>query len=88
MFASLLTEYRYVITPSIYLHTIIDYGIFKDPMRMQQSTNTNRLLGLGAGFGILTNNGLFNLIYANGTIGDQSIKASNSIVHISFKAKF
>ncbi len=87
-FASILTEYRYVITPSIYIHTIIDYGFFKDPIQKHRPANENQLLGLGVGFGILTKNGLFNLIYANGTIGDQSIKASNSIVHISFKAKF
>ncbi len=87
-FASILTEYRYVLTPSIYLHTIIDYGFFKDPIQKQQRSTESQLLGLGVGFGILTKNGLFNLIYANGTIGDMGIKASNSIVHISFKAKF
>jgi hypothetical protein len=47
-----------------------------------------QLLGLGFGFGLLTKNGLFNLAYANGSTGEQEIKLSNSIVHISFKARF
>lgn len=83
-FSSILTEYRYVLSPSIYVHSIIDYGYFQD-----KTTNTNgNLLGLGFGFGLLTKNGLFNLVYANGSTNDQAIKLSNSIVHISLKANF
>lgn len=83
-FSSILTEYRYVLSPSIYIHSIIDYGYFQD-----KTTNTNgNLLGLGFGFGLLTKNGLFNLIYANGSTNEQAIKLSNSIVHISLKATF
>ena len=83
-FSSILTEYRYVLSPSIYMHSIIDYGYFQD-----KTTNTNgNLLGLGFGFGLLTKNGLFNLIYANGSTNEQAIKLSNSIVHISLKATF
>jgi hypothetical protein len=43
---------------------------------------------LGFGFGLLTKNGLFNIVYANGSTGEQAIKLSSSIVHISFKAVF
>ena len=84
LFSSILTEYRYVLSPSIYVHSIIDYGYFSD-----KTTNLNgNLLGLGFGFGLLTKNGLFNLVYANGSTKDQAIKLSNSIVHISLKATF
>lgn len=84
MLTSLLTEYRYVPAPNIYIHSIIDYGYFRD-----ESTKTGGgLLGLGFGFGLLTNNGLLNLVYANGSTNDQTIKLSNSIVHISFKTSF
>lgn len=83
-FYSILTEYRYVVAPTIYVHSIIDFGYFQD-----KTTNSEgNLLGLGFGFGLLTKNGLFNLIYANGSTDDQQIKLSNSIVHISFKARF
>lgn len=84
MLSSVLTEYRFIPSPSIYIHSIIDYGYYKDV-----SSNSNgSLLGLGIGFGLLTNNGLLNLIYANGSTNDQSIKLSNSIVHLSFKTSF
>jgi hemolysin activation/secretion protein len=84
MFTSILTEYRFVPAPNIYIHSIIDYGYFRD----ESSKNGGGLLGLGIGFGLLTNNGLLNLVYSNGSTDDQSIKLSNSIVHISFKTTF
>ena len=84
MFSSLLTEYRYVLSPSIYVHSIMDFAYFQD----KTSNLKGNLLGLGFGFGILTKNGLLNLVYANGSTKDQAIKLSNSIVHISLKANF
>ncbi len=83
-FSSLLTEYRFVLAPTIYIHSIIDYAHLQD-----KTTNTKEnLLGLGFGFGLLSKNGLFNIVYANGSTNNQAIKFSNSIVHISFKASF
>lgn len=84
LFSSILTEYRYVLAQTIYIHSIIDFGYFQD----RTTENDGKLLGLGFGFGLLTKNGLFNLIYANGSTGNQEIKLTNSIVHISFKANF
>lgn len=84
VFSSILTEYRYVLSSNIYVHSIIDYAYYQD-----KTTNIkDNLLGLGFGFGLLTKNGLFNLVYANGSTKDQAIKLSNSIVHISLKATF
>ena len=83
-FTSILTEYRYVANANVYIHSIIDYGYYQD----KSSNTTNSLVGLGFGFGLLTKNGLFNLVYANGSTKEQAIKLSNSIVHISFKARF
>lgn len=84
LFGSLLSEYRYVIAQNLYVHSIIDYGYFDD----QTAKNEGALLGLGLGFGLATKNGLFNLVYANGSSGGQEIKGSNSIVHVSFKTQF
>ncbi|MBA4155168.1 hypothetical protein [Flavobacterium sp.] len=84
LFTSLLTEYRYVLSPGMYIHSIIDYGYYQD----QTTALNDSLIGLGFGFGLLTKNGLFNLIYANGSTNDQAIKLANSIVHISFKSSF
>ena len=43
IFTSLLTEYRYILSPSIYVHSIIDYGYFQD----KTSNSDNNLLGFG-----------------------------------------
>lgn len=85
--SSLLAEYRYVLAPGLYAHSIIDYGWMRDETRAVGSKN-NALLGLGFGLGILSRNGLFNLVYANGSTNDQSIELRNSIVHVSFKSRF
>ncbi len=84
LLTSLLTEYRYIIAPSLYVHSIIDYGYYQD----KTSNAGGNLIGLGFGFGLATKNGLFNIVYANGSTKEQEIKGSNSIVHISFKTKF
>ena len=84
LYSAIMAEYRYVLAPNMYVYTITDYGYYQD----ETSGNKNNLLGLGLGLGLLTNNGLFNIIYANGTNGDQSIRLSNSLIHLSFKATF
>ncbi len=84
VFSSILTEYRYVIAPNLYVHSITDYGYFKDTL----SKENNNLLGFGFGFGLLTKNGFLNLIYANGSTKNQSIKLSNSLIHLSFRIYF
>ncbi len=83
-FSSILTEYRYILSSGLYVHTIIDYGYLQDGV----SDSNQNLLGIGFGFGLLTKNGLFNIVYANGSTKEQAVKLSNSIVHISFKANF
>ncbi len=84
VFSGIMAEYRYLVTPNLYIHSITDYGYFQD----KTAVINDKLLGLGFGFGLFTKNGLFNLVYANGSTSDQAIKLSNSIVHISFKTNF
>ncbi len=83
-YSGIIAEYRYLVASNLYLHSITDFGYFQD----KTSNTKDRLLGLGFGFGLFTKNGLFNLVYANGSTSDQAIELSNSIVHISFKADF
>lgn len=83
-FSGMMIEYRYILAPTIYIHSITDYGYFQDKATDIQQ----KLLGIGFGFGLFTNNGLFNLVYANGSVNNQEIKLSNSIVHLSFKTSF
>lgn len=84
LLTSILSEYRYALASNLYIHTITDYAYFRD----ESTNNSGKLLGIGFGFGLLTKNGLLNLVYANGTIDNQAIKFANSIVHISFKTNF
>jgi hypothetical protein len=84
VFTGLFAEYRYIASPNLYFYSITDFGYYQD-----KANNTkDQLYGLGFGFGLPSNGGLFNLVYANGNTGNQTIKLSNSIVQISFKTYF
>ena len=84
IFSGIFTEYRYIAASNLYFYSITDFGYFQD----KASNNSNQLFGLGFGLGLLSKNGLFNLVYANGSTNNQAIKLSNSIVQISFKTYF
>lgn len=80
-FSSLISEYRYLVSPEIFIHSIIDYGYYSDAT----SSKKDNLFGYGFGFGLLTKNGLLNMVYANGNSRNENIQLSNSIVHLSLK---
>lgn len=84
LYGGLMVEYRYVLAPNLYLNSITDYGYFQD----KTANVKNNILGLGVGFGLLTQTGLFKLVYANGSTKNEEIKLSNSIVHLSFTTTF
>lgn len=78
------TEYRYLLAPSMYVHSIIDLSYLESNMSSQRE----KLYSFGFGFGILTRAGLFKLIYSNGKNETQNFKLSNSKVHLSLSAFF
>lgn len=78
------TEYRYQLSSSIYLHSIIDLSYLENDL----SNIKEKLFGFGFGFGIKSNAGLLKFNYANGKSENQQFKLSNSKVHISFNAEF
>ena len=84
----LSTEYRYLLSPSLYAHSILDYGYYIDDSQAIIKKNTYSLIGVGIGFGIITKIGLFNISYANGFMTNQSLDSKDSIVHLSFNTKF
>ena len=84
IFSGIFAEYRYVASPNLYFYSITDFGYYQD----KANNSKDQLYGLGFGFGLLSNGGLFNLVYANGSTSNQTIKLSNSIVQISFKTYF
>ena len=82
--ATLLTEYRFVLSSSLYMHSVLDYGFYEDLATKYK----NNLLGLGFGFGIRSKNGLLNIVYANGSTKNQAIKLTNSVVQVKFITEF
>ena len=85
---SILTEYRYILSSNLYIHSILDYCLYKDTTRIEISDKTQTLVGAGLGIGLQTKNGILKLAAANGTAQNQQFKISNSIIHISFNVKF
>ena len=80
----LFTEYRYNLANNLIIHSILDYAYMED----KTISKTNKLLGIGLGFELLSENGLFHFIYSNGSANNENIKLSNSIIQISFKTNF
>lgn len=78
------TEYRYLLTNTVYVHSIIDLAYLENDILNQKE----KLYGIGLGFGILTKAGLLRLNYANGKNENQSFKFSNSQIHLSLTAIF
>ena len=78
------TEYRYAASPSLYIHSIMDYGFYQD----DSAKNKGDLIGLGLGIGLSTKNGLLKLAFANGSFTNQEMKFYNTIVHIAYAISF
>ena len=81
---ALISEYRYIISKDLFIHTIMDYGYYQD----KSSDNKGNLLGLGLGMGLKTKNGLIKISLANGTTKAQEIKFYDSIVTIRYNVVF
>ena len=81
---AIITEYRYVVSPDLYLHSILDYGYYIDTTLNYKGN----LLGFGIGMGLRTKNGLLKLAFTNGSNEGQKIKFLNTIVTISYNIEF
>lgn len=78
------TEYRFLVHPSLYLHTIFDYAIQEyKPMNQK-----NTLYSLGMGLGFITTSSYFNLSFANGKQPGIPFSFDNTTIHIGFKTLF
>lgn len=85
---TILTEYRYIASPTLYFHTIMDYCYFEDPSKLKTSRTNSNLFGAGFGLGLLTKNGLLKLAFANGLNNTDNATFANSIIHISYSVNF
>jgi hypothetical protein len=84
----LITEYRYLTSSNLYLHTILDYGIYQDKTSPENNKKTTNLISIGLGLGMITRNGLLKITLANGSTTENKIKFNNSILNISYNVKF
>lgn len=79
----LTSEYRYQLSPTLYVHSIIDAGYFETPGQSDQ-----KLYGFGFGFGLLTDAGLLKFNLANGQVENQNFRFSESKIHLSLRTIF
>jgi outer membrane protein assembly factor BamA len=79
----LASEYRYQLSPTLYIHSIIDAAYFETPLQ-----SNNKLYGFGFGFGLLTDAGLLKFNLANGQTENQNFRFSDSKIHLSLTATF
>lgn len=84
LFSVINTEYRYRVSNSLYVHSVIDAAYFENKIFETQE----KLFGFGFGFGLLTNAGLFKFNYTTAKTENQSFKISDSKIHISLTALF
>jgi len=84
LYNTLNSEYQYILSQNLYIHTIIDYAYFED----ETNELSDNLTSFGFGLGLNTQTGLFRIIFANGKNSDSNFKFSNTKVHLSLNAKF
>ena len=86
--SSILTEYRYVVSKSLYLHSITDYALYQDLTSRSNPKKINKIIGLGLGTAIQTPNGLIKITLTNGTTDIQELQLYNTIINICYNVKF
>ena len=84
LYGVLSTEYRYRLSTSLYVHSVLDAAYFENKL----TDNKEKLFGFGFGLGLLTNAGLFRLNYSSGKTENRQFKLSDSKVHLSLTATF
>ncbi len=78
------TEYRYQVNEGAYIHSVIDFGYFKNEVAII----TEKLYSFGAGIGLATKAGVFRLIVANGNTEKQTFSFNNTKIHLSLSSRF
>ena len=81
---ALITEYRYIISSELYIHSILDYGYYKD----NSSNYESNPIGIGLGIGLRTKNGNLKLNLSNGKNKSEKFLFLNTIININYNIKF
>lgn len=86
--ALILTEYRYILSKSLYVNSIIDYGLYQDLTTNTNQNKIKKLIGIGIGTGIQTTNGLLKITLTNGAENASELQLYNTIINICYNVKF
>lgn len=78
------TEYRYRLSNTIYIHSVIDAAYFENDL----TDTKTKLFGFGFGLGLLTKAGLFRLNYSSGKTENIPFRLSDSKIHVSLTSTF
>lgn len=81
---AIMTEYRYIASPELYFHTVLDYAYYED----KSAIESGRLLGIGAGVGLATKNGILRLNFVNGNNDGQKSGFSETILSMNYSIQF
>ena len=84
LFGVINTEYRYRLSNTIYIHSVIDAAYFENDINNAKT----KLFGFGFGLGLLTKAGLFRLNYSSGKTENIPFRLSDSKIHLSLTASF
>jgi hypothetical protein len=85
LFSAILTEYRYVLSSSIYINSITDIGLLKNTLI---NSKTMLLYSFGLGTAITTTNGLLKINLSNGVLENQQLDFYNTVLQICYNVKF
>jgi hypothetical protein len=83
-YTTLATEYRHRLNDQIYVHSILDIGIFEN----FNSKTLDKIYGYGVGIAILTQAGVLNLSIANGRFENAKVDLSSTVAHINLQIIF
>ncbi|MDR6301353.1 POTRA domain-containing protein [Mesonia maritima] len=84
-YSAFQTEYRYLLSPTLYMHSIIDFATLQNKVI---ESNSNNLYGIGFGLALKTQAGLLKLNFANGKTEEQNFEFRNTKIHLSLSAFF
>jgi hypothetical protein len=84
-YSAVLTEYRFYPSHNLYINTISDYALIKNPL---DKSKTKQLISFGIGTAIQNKNGTVKISVANGNELKQDIRLSNSIFNLSYNLDF
>ncbi|NQX76790.1 hypothetical protein [Gilvibacter sp.] len=83
-YSVLNTEYRYLVNPGLYVHSIADVGYLENELNQTQE----ELISFGIGLGFLSKAGVFKINIANGKTGSLPFSFSNTKIHLSLRSNF